>query len=562
MAAPTGLGLDRDLDSRWDSAPGRPSADLSPLSAWDPEWVQERDGDPGLCVGFGKLLCAALWDTPNLCPVLRVMGGHVCGLGRPQAACRPLCGHIPWTGAPLPQLPAAPLLPVSSGPRGPCGGTAFPSCSLAPQWSNHCRLNQNQLFGSPFQQVLQVQGGGRITGASGTARLVGWIKNHVYLKGSWQLRTSQKPMLRILLPVDPKGNPEEEPGVQNRDSEDTVELKLKNCLSLRGSRLLQTSQKPKLLMLFPADPKGNPQEVTGFQSRDPKETVKPKSQPQRPCSGLPGELAIGPGLHAFLGAVTFLCPLSSVLDQTTPSPRGSQRPVLLCVCLWHPCFGPESFSVQGRKFCQDWFTSNCLSLRGSWQLWTSQKPMLRILLPVGPKGKPEEEPGVQNRDCEDTVELKLKVGHLEAEDDCPVVPAPCCMDNSPLGQGPHGLLGAVTFLWPLGLELAQPLLSPRGFRRSLLLQAFLQLPCCGPGRFSVQRGQFWQDGVTSVRARPQASVHVQVRKSLLPFASVRPEGPGAARGFNLVMEGRLCPRLNFSRNFFIHFLVPLFELIF
>ncbi|XP_037678949.1 uncharacterized protein LOC119524395 [Choloepus didactylus] len=465
--------------------------------------------------------------TPWLLRLREQGPGGAPGAQEAPAALRPQPGASPGT---LPSLPSRwcdwPLAVLNGsigadpgsgstcpGPRGLCGGTAFPSCSLAPQWSNHCRLNQNQLFGSPFQQVLQVQGGGRITGASGTARLVGWIKNHVYLKGSWQLRTSQKPKLRILLPVGPKGNPEEEPGVQNRDSEDTVELKLK---------------------------------VGHLEAED--------YSPSVPAPGYLENSPLGQGLHGFLGAVTFLCPLGSVLDQTTPSPRGSQRPVLLCVCLWHPCFGPKSFSVQGRKFCQDWFTSNRLSLRGSWQLRTSQKPMLRILLPVGPKGNSEEEPGVQNRDSEDTVELKLKVGHLEAEDDCPVVPAPCCMDNSPLGQGPHSLPGAVTFLWPLGLELAQPLLSPRGFQRSLLLQAFLQLPCCGPGRFSVQRGQFWQDGVTSVRAWPQASVHVQVRKSLLPFVSVRPEGPGAARGFNLVTEGRLCPRLNFSHNFFIHFL--------
>ncbi|XP_037665242.1 uncharacterized protein LOC119513867 [Choloepus didactylus] len=239
------------------------------------------------------------------------------------------------------------------GLRGPCGGTTFPSCSLDPQQSHHCGLNQNQPFGGPFRKVPQVQGGGRR-----------WIKNRLSLRGSW---------------------------------------------------LLRSSHKPKLPTLFPADPKGNPQEETGVQSRDPEETAEPK----------------------------------------------------------------------------------------------------------------------------------FKIRHLEAEGDSPVVPAPCPLDNAPLGPGPHGLPGAVTFLWPLGLVLAQPPPSPRRFQRLLLLRACLQLPCCGPGRFSVQRGQFRQDGVTSVRARPQASARVHVRKSLLPFASVRPEVPGAARGFNLITEERLCPLLGF-----------------
>ncbi|XP_077022204.1 uncharacterized protein LOC143688296 [Tamandua tetradactyla] len=184
---------------------------------------------------------------------------------------------------------------------------------------------------------------------------------------------------------------------------------------------------------------------------------------------------------------------------------------------------------------------NHMPFRGSCMLLSRQKPMIQILLPPDPEENSQEEPVVHNRDSQETVESTSKVKPLEGEDDSPAVPAPSSLDASLLAPEQPRILEAITHLGPLGLVLAKAPLSPRGFQRTLLLQACLQLPPCSPSRFAINRGQFRQDGVTSIRARPQASINLYMKKSPLSHARTIPEAREAAQGFNLIQNEKFCP---------------------
>ncbi|XP_077022201.1 uncharacterized protein LOC143688295 isoform X2 [Tamandua tetradactyla] len=202
-------------------------------------------------------------------------------------------------------------------------------------------------------------------------------------------------------------------------------------------------------------------------------------------------------------------------------------------CTEVPCLGPTGVHIA--------YLVNRMPFRGSWMLCPSQKPMIRMLLPLNPKENSQEEPVVHKGPPQVTMESKFKVKPLEGEDDSPAVPTPSSLDASPLAPEQPRILEAITHLGPLGVVLANPPLSPRGFQRTLLLQACLQLPPCSPSRFVINRGQFRQDGVTSIRARPQASINLYMKKSPLSHARTIPEAREAIQGFDLIENEKFCP---------------------
>ncbi|XP_077021158.1 unconventional myosin-XIX isoform X2 [Tamandua tetradactyla] len=117
--------------------------------------------------------------------------------------------------------------------------------------------------------------------------------------------------------------------------------------------------------------------------------------------------------------------------------------------------------------------------------------------------------------------------------------APCSLHSTPLSLVQTRLLGAITHLWPLGLVLANAAVGIRGFQRKLVVQACLQLPSGSPSGVIVQRAQYDQAGVTSIRALPQGSMKFHCRKSPLRYADICPEpSPDSVTGFNQILLER------------------------
>ncbi|XP_055475758.1 unconventional myosin-XIX isoform X2 [Psammomys obesus] len=112
--------------------------------------------------------------------------------------------------------------------------------------------------------------------------------------------------------------------------------------------------------------------------------------------------------------------------------------------------------------------------------------------------------------------------------------------SSSLPRAHSKLLGAIIHLWPLGLVLANSAVGTRGFQRKLVAHACLRLPPVSASK--VQTAQQAQAGITSIRALPQGSVKFHCRKSPLQYADICPEpSASSVAGFNQILLERHRP---------------------
>ncbi|ERE68598.1 myosin-XIX [Cricetulus griseus] len=133
----------------------------------------------------------------------------------------------------------------------------------------------------------------------------------------------------------------------------------------------------------------------------------------------------------------------------------------------------------------------------------------------------------------------LAAKELDGMEEKPMTQTPSSLSSS-LPPAHTNLLGAIIHLWPLGLVLANSAVGVRGFQRKLVAYACLRLPSSSPSN-NIQTAQD-QAGITSIRALPQGSIKFHCRKSPLQYADICPEpSASSVSGFNQILLERNRP---------------------
>ncbi|XP_040605313.1 unconventional myosin-XIX isoform X2 [Mesocricetus auratus] len=304
--------------------------------------------------------------------------------------------------------------------------------------------------------------------------------------------------------------------------------------------LLQQSQDPLLMMLFPANPEEKTQEELSAQSRAPALTVVSKFKAS-------------------------LEQLLQVLHSTTPhyirciKPNSQSKPQTFLqkevLSQLEACGLVETIHISAAGF----------PIRVSHQNFVERYKLLRRLRPRTSSGLqglcPARGPSAVRswltrkhiRRLHKAATVIKHAWHkwrirmaclaskeLDAMEEKPMPQAPSSLSSS-LPPGHTKLLGAIIHLWPLGLVLANSAGGMRGFQRKLVAHACLRLPTGSP-RNNIQTPQQDQAGITSIRALPQGSIKFHCRKSPLRYADICPE-PSASNvtGFNQILLERNRP---------------------